>query len=83
MELVLHRDVATGGAPRGFEIATMFKPDGKRMATVPTLVYKFPKAKRADEHPQFGHKSEYGGVTYAVVKHCPFCGAKTGGDDAH
>ncbi len=39
------------------------------------LTYRFPKAKRGSEG-KFGAKGEWGNVSYAVCKVCPFCGTK-------
>ena len=61
---------------RGFAIGTKFVPEEKKMSVRQVFVYHFSKAKKTDTHPKFGHKAEYGDVTYALVKHCPFCGAQ-------
>ena len=76
LDMILRRDVAAGGPVRGFSIGTMFKPNGEKLEQREAVVYHFPKAKKDNTHPEFGYKKKFGDVTYAVVKHCPFCGAQ-------
>lgn len=79
LKLVLERDVATGAAPRGFEVAPFFSLEGK--GTGVQLIYRFRKAKRTDVG-EYGHGTKFADAAYAKVTHCPFCGAKTERDDA-
>ncbi len=73
MRLVIARDVANGGHPRGFEVAPFFSLRNGRVAGT-AVVYRFSKAKKTATG-KFGRGTEFADVTYATVAHCPFCGA--------
>lgn len=70
---VLQMAIERGGERSQLRIETAFSLSGKPPREL--LTYRFPKAKRADAG-RFGAKSEWGNITYAVCKVCPFCGTK-------
>ncbi len=70
---VLQMVTERGGDKSPLRIEAAFSLAGK--PTRELLTYRFPKAKRGDVG-KFGAKSEWGNVSYAVCKVCPFCGTK-------